>query len=87
VADAADLHSRLADLAALAQSLAQATQERRVALKKLQQPPVDAIACVLARDLAALRDDVERMSGAPSKHLLDGDSSRRTQDLLGVASD
>ena len=68
MADNAGIHSRLTDLVALAESLAQATQERRVALTKLQEPSVDAIARLLARDLAALRDDVERMSGAQSEY-------------------
>jgi len=61
VADNAVIHLRIAELATLAESLAQAAQERRVSQRNVQEPSVDAIARVLARDLAALRDDVEHI--------------------------
>ena len=62
MADNAGIHLRIAELATLAESLAQAAQERRVSQRNVQEPSVDAIARVLARDLAALRDDVEHIA-------------------------
>ena len=61
MADNTGIHLRIAELATLAESLAQAAQERRVSQRNVQEPSVDAIARVLARDLAALRDDVEHI--------------------------
>ena len=62
MADNTGIHLRIAELATLAESLAQAAQERRVSQRNVQEPSVDAIARVLARDLAALRDDVEHIA-------------------------